>query len=89
VRVRRGDQTLTRQVEAGTGEGNQNDLTLHFGLGSHATPVPLEILWPNTSRQVVASVLPDRTISIRFGKSPQDGLRSRPADRLKLLLGGV
>jgi len=70
VRLRLGDQTLTRQVEAGTGEGNQNDLTLHFGLGSHGTPVPLEIFWPNASRQVVGNVLPDRTISIRFGKSP-------------------
>ena len=70
VRLRLGDQTLTRQVEAGTGEGNQNDLTLHFGLGSHGTPVPLEIFWPNASRQVVGNVLPDRTMSIRFGKSP-------------------
>jgi enediyne biosynthesis protein E4 len=70
VRVPLGDQTLTRQVEAGTGEGNQNDLTLHFGLGSHATPVSLQIFWPNASRQVVSDVSPDRTISIRFGKWP-------------------
>ena len=70
VRVALGDQTLTRQVEAGTGEGNQNDLTLHFGLGSHATLVSLEIFWPNASRQVVSGVLPDHTISIRFGKWP-------------------
>jgi hypothetical protein len=70
VRIRLGSQILTRQVEAGTGEGNQNDLTLHFGLGSHATSVPLEIHWPNGFRQAVGNVSPDRTISIRFSKSP-------------------
>jgi photosystem II stability/assembly factor-like uncharacterized protein len=36
---------LTRHVEAGMGEGNQNDLTLHFGLGTHNTPVDIEITW--------------------------------------------
>jgi len=36
---------LTRQVEAGTGEGNQNDMTLHFGLGSHNAPVDIEVTW--------------------------------------------
>ena len=40
VRIRYGDQTLTRQVEAGTGEGNQNDLTFHFGLGERDCPRP-------------------------------------------------
>jgi len=43
VRLRRGDQTLTRQVEVATGQGNQNDLTLHFGLGDGKDPVRLEI----------------------------------------------
>ena len=43
VRINVGGKTLTRQVEGGTGEGNQNDLTLHFGLGSHSGPVDLEI----------------------------------------------
>ena len=49
-------EALTRQVEAGTGEGNQNDLTLHFGLGQHKVPVSLEILWPNGTRQTVPPV---------------------------------
>ena len=43
VRINAGGQILTRQVEGGTGQGNQNDLTLHFGLGSHSGPVDLEI----------------------------------------------
>ena len=38
---------LSRQVESGTGQGNQNELTLHFGLGSHDKPIKVEILWPD------------------------------------------
>ena len=39
--------TLTRQVEGGTGEGNQNDLALHFGLGSYSGNIDLEVTWPD------------------------------------------
>jgi hypothetical protein len=70
VRIRLGDQVLTRQVEAGTGEGNQNDLVLHFGLGAQTGPVTLEILWPNKATQTVADVPVDRNISIRYN-APQ------------------
>lgn len=65
VRIRLGDKTLTRQVEAGTGEGNQNDLTLHFGLGTHKTVVSLEIFWPNGTRQTVTPVEINRVIQVR------------------------
>lgn len=36
-----------RQVEAGTGSGCANDLTLHFGLGDFSGEADLEITWPN------------------------------------------
>ena len=70
VRIRLGDKVLTRQVEAGTGEGNQNDLVLHFGLGAHATPVALEILWPKGAAQTITRVPVDRLIRARFGGRP-------------------
>jgi hypothetical protein len=66
VRIRLPNQTLTRQVEAGTGEGNQNDLVLHFGLGQHAGPVDLQILWPDSTLQSVRRVRTDRLIPIRY-----------------------
>ncbi|NLC57775.1 MAG: CRTAC1 family protein [Armatimonadetes bacterium] len=68
VRVRLKDKVLTRQVEAGTGEGNQNDLTLHFGLGDQTDPVRLEILWPGGATQTVRRVRVDRLTTIRFRK---------------------
>ena len=66
VRIARGDQTLTRQVEAGTGEGNQNDPALHFGLGDHTGPVDLEILWPGGATQRVTGIGVDRLHTISY-----------------------
>jgi hypothetical protein len=63
VRIDLGGGTiLTRQVEAGTGEGNQNELTLHFGLGSRTAPVTLDISWPDGTTQIVQNVAVDQTI---------------------------
>jgi len=64
VRVTLKDRTLTRHVEAGTGQGNQNDLCLHFGLGAHAKPVTLEVLWPGGRTQTVENVAVDRRVDV-------------------------
>ena len=69
VRVKLGDKTVTRQVEAGTGEGNQSDLTLHFGLGDHKGPVSVEIQWPNRSLQTVTDVETNRLLTVDYMKS--------------------
>ena len=47
VRLKVGEQILTRHVNSSTGEGNQNSLNLHFGLGPNP-PKELEVtvLWP-------------------------------------------
>jgi hypothetical protein len=66
VRILVGDQTLTRQVEAGTGEGNQNDLTLHFGLDDNAAPVTLEVFWPDGTRQQVAECEVDKLKVVEY-----------------------
>lgn len=66
VRLRLGGKILTRQVEAGTGEGNQNDLILHFGLGPHDEAVTLEVLWPDGSTQRISNVETNRLTSVRF-----------------------
>ena len=48
VRLKVGEQILTRHVNSSTGEGNQNSLNLHFGLGPNP-PKELEVtvLWPD------------------------------------------
>jgi hypothetical protein len=66
VRLSVGGRTLTRQVEAGTGEGNQNDLKLHFGIPNKARRVDLEIWWPNGQTQAVNNVRTKRTTTVRY-----------------------
>jgi hypothetical protein len=66
VRVKLKDRTLTRQVEAGTGEGNQNDLTLHFGLGDTTGPVVLEVRWPDGKVKTVSRVPTNRLKELRY-----------------------
>ena len=64
ARVDAGNGIMTRQVEGGTGRGNQNDLTLHFGLGSHGGPVDVEVLWPNGATVLYRDVPPDDVANI-------------------------
>ena len=59
-------QIFTRQVEAGTGQGNQNDLVLHFGLGEHGDSVEMEILWPGGSTRTIKNVEVDRRVTLRM-----------------------
>ena len=78
VRIQIGQQTLTRRVEAGTGEGNQNDLTLHFGLGEHADPVTLEVTWPGRRVQRLEGVAVDQLKEIMFDAG---SVTEAPAER--------
>ena len=47
ARIQLGTETLTRQVESAVGWGNQNERTLHFGLGTETGPVTVNVTWPN------------------------------------------
>ena len=57
VRINVGNQVITRQVEGGTGEGNQNELTLHFGFGDlDADSITGEITWPGNHKQIIETL---------------------------------
>ena len=56
--------TLTRQVETGTGQGNQNELTMHFGLGTYSGPLTLEIFWPDKATQSVKVDSVDKLVRV-------------------------
>jgi len=66
VRIKLKDRIITRQVEAGTGEGNQNEITLHFGLGDHNQPVNPAIFWAGGYRQKITKIKPNRLIKVTF-----------------------
>ena len=66
VRVFAAAKIHTRQVEAGTGEGNQNDLTLHVGLGAHSGDVKVEIFWPNKKTKTISGVKTRKLLVIKY-----------------------
>ncbi|MBX7132221.1 MAG: CRTAC1 family protein [Fimbriimonadaceae bacterium] len=66
VRVKLKDRTLVRQVEAGTGEGNQNDLELHFGLGAERGPVTVEVTWVDGKVKRMRGVKTNRRLDIKY-----------------------
>ena len=65
VRISLGSTTLIRQVEGASGKGGQNEMTLHFGLGSRTTPVDLTITWPDGTTQTVEDVALNQTLTVR------------------------
>lgn len=64
ARIQLGNQVLSRQVEGGTGEHNQNDLVLHFGLGGHTGPVDLEITWPGGATETIENLVVDQLVVV-------------------------
>lgn len=66
ARIAMGEEILTRQVEAGTGEGNQNDLTLHFGLGPSVRPVTVDVLWPDGTEESYGPYELNQTVTISY-----------------------
>jgi len=67
VRITVGDQIITRHIESGTGEGNQNDLTLHFGFGElKADTVTAEVTWPGNYKQIVDGLKLNQRHTLRF-----------------------
>jgi hypothetical protein len=67
-----GGTVLTRQVEGGTGQGNQNELTLHFGLGSRTAPVDFEVSWPGGTTTMVFGVAVDGLVEV----TPEAGVEA-------------
>ena len=61
-----GGVVITRQVDGGGGapNGNQPELTLHFGLGAAAGPVNVQVKWTNGSTQTETNVTVDQMITI-------------------------
>ncbi|MSQ95200.1 MAG: CRTAC1 family protein [Gemmataceae bacterium] len=66
VIVKAGGKTFTRQVEAGTGSGCQNDLTLHFGLGADKGPLDVTIHWAGGGTSTHRAEV-NKTVAIRHG----------------------
>lgn len=68
VKAIAGDLVQTEEVFSGGSYLSQNDLRLHFGLGSCDRVDRLEILWPNGSTEILAGLSADRFYCVEEGE---------------------
>jgi hypothetical protein len=67
VRLTAAGRTQMREVKAGSSYLGQNDLRLHFGVGTAARVEQLEVRWPSGRVDTVRDIPADRMIEIREG----------------------
>jgi hypothetical protein len=67
VRITTGKLVQLGEVRSGGSYLSQNDLALHFGLGSAATVDKLEVMWPHGETQVFTGVRTDRFYKLKQG----------------------
>jgi enediyne biosynthesis protein E4 len=68
VRVTAGDLVQLGEVISGGSYLSQNDLRLHFGLGSYAHLDRAEFLWPDGKKEVITNLAADRYYVVREGQ---------------------
>ncbi len=68
VRVTAGDLVQLGEVISGGSYLSQNDLRLHFGLGSYAHLDRAEVLWPDGKKEVITNLAADRYYIVREGQ---------------------
>jgi hypothetical protein len=67
VVVHVGPRRLIDEVRSGGSFCSQNDLRLHFGLGTSAKADRVEVAWPSGARDVLPDVAAGQTVVIREG----------------------
>ena len=72
VTVRAGDTIQVDEARAGSGYLSQNDLTLHFGLGSMTRVDSVEVRWPGGHVDEYLDLPTDRTVTITEGAADVD-----------------
>jgi enediyne biosynthesis protein E4 len=68
VRATAGDLVQLGEVISGGSYLSQNDLRIHFGLGSHEQVDKAEIMWPGGKVEVLTNLTADRFYTIREGQ---------------------
>jgi enediyne biosynthesis protein E4 len=68
IRAKAGDLVQLGEVISGGSYLSQNDLRIHFGLGTHDRLDQAEIQWPDGTRETLANLAADRFYVVREGK---------------------
>ena len=77
VKIVAGGMTQTDEVHSGGSYLSQNDLRVHFGLGSATKIDSVEIRWPSGTVDHIGSLAPDQFYSVLEGRGivPADQIR--------------
>jgi len=68
VKATAGDLVQTGEVLSGGSYLSQNDLRIHFGLGSHTRVEKIEVQWPDGKKDTFNDLEADRFYSMREGE---------------------
>jgi enediyne biosynthesis protein E4 len=68
VRLTSGSRTQMRDVKAGSSYLSQNDLRVHFGLGTAARADRIDVIWPSGRTEAVANVPANQIVTIEEGR---------------------
>ena len=82
VRATAGDLVQLDEVRSGGGYLSQNDLRLHFGLGSHTRLDKAEVLWPDGTKEILTNLAADRFYVVREGEGVISSMPPQRAQRL-------
>jgi hypothetical protein len=83
VKAVAGDLVQVDEVRSGGSYLSQNDLRIHFGLGSHDRVDRVEILWPSGEKETVSNLAADRLYRVKEGEGVVPRERVRPAVTLR------
>ena len=67
-----------QEVTSGTSFMSQNDLRLHFGLGTAKSADMLEVLWPSGAQENFPNVPGNQFIRIREGSGALELIEFKP-----------
>jgi hypothetical protein len=81
VKIVAGGMTQTSEIHSGGSYLSQNDLRVHFGLGSATKIDSVEIRWPSGAVDRIGSLAPDQFYAVLEGRGivPADQIRPQPA----------
>ena len=71
VKIHTGDVTQIDEVRGGSGYLSQNDLRLHFGIGTHKNIDSIEVRWPSGVVDIIRDVAPNQILTIKEGSYSQ------------------
>ena len=71
VKIQAGDLTQIDEVRGGSGYLSQNDLRLHFGIGTHERIDRIEVKWSSGIVDIIRDVAPNQIIIITEGSHSQ------------------